>query len=745
MIKINLANSENKIYKENSLELSSRVNLIYGKNGTGKSTLCNIIKEQLSEEYDVKIFNGFDSVLSENDRLDLVTLGEENVLIERTIKELEVKLKNKQDEFNKNEVNLIDDVNNKDNLFAKYSVAQSNLKNANKNLEEYLSKRAKSIKDSDLRISISTYNKADLIKDLKRDGDILSSEEQERCRNTIRSVVKKATRIECLPINIDDLAEEVKVILHRTVTPITEIPELKNNKELTNFAKEGLRLHKVGDRCAFCGSVISNERYETVKHYFEEDKAKQLESEVILLKEKVNSLKSSISNLKFDAHEFYSEYSSEVSNINTKFQDEKKSVINFLQKLLDILNHKSIFAESNEHVELIQSKLNDLIRKYNNLVEQNNSSKLEDLKQKAKDKLLLHEIKSIKANAEYLELLNIKQKSEIEYLSKKAQFNQAKQQSYLLQKEVEEIQKKIRDEKLKKTSVRKLAENINRKLRTSVNFTLEPYENESSSPENVVGYYTIKSSITGNFRSVKELSTGEKNIVAFLYFIEKLHSEDPSTNHNRKKLIVFDDPMSSNDDFIQYIIMNELNKLIQSCNKKKNNTQDTLVILTHNSHFYLNQKFEIEQFNRAVAENTEKDSIFHLHSNKIESEFYLIEDPSKDFKTSYEQLWEELAFLANNTSDENSHLLLNPIRRIIETFTKFNGIKTYDFYHKVGIDEFYKLTNVNSHSIDDLDAEQSGKSKKEILDLFKKSFELNNSIVHYDALAKKFGLNKQLL
>ena len=597
MIKINLANSESKIYKENSLELSSRVNLIYGKNGTGKSTLCNLIKEQLSEEYDVKIFNGFDSVLSENDRLDLVTLGEENVQIERTIKELEVKLKNKQEEFNKNEVNLIDDDNNKDNLFAKYSVAQSNLKNANKNLEAYLSKRAKSIKDSDLRISISTYNKSDLIEDLKRDGAILSSEEQERCRNTIRSVVKKATKIERLPINIGELAEEVEVILHRTVTPITEILELKNNKELTNFAKEGLRLHKVGDRCAFCGSVISNERYETVKNYFEEDKAKQLESELIQLKAKVKSLNSLISNLKFDAQEFYSEYSSEVSNINTKFQDEKKSVINFLQNLLDILNHKSIFAESNEHVEVIQSELNDLIRKYNNLVEQNNSSKLEDLKQKAKDKLLLHEIKSIKTNAEYLKLLNIKQKSEIEYLSKNAQFNQAKQQSDLLQKEVEEIQKKIRDEKLKKTSVRKLAENINKKLRTSVNFTLEPYEDESSSPENVVGYYKIKNSNTEEFRSVTELSTGEKNIVAFLYFIERLNSDNPSIDKNKNRIIVFDDPMTSNDDFVQYIIINELNKLIQVCNKK-NNSQNTLVMLTHNTHFYLNQKFEIERFNR---------------------------------------------------------------------------------------------------------------------------------------------------
>lgn len=170
------------------------------------------------------------------------------------------------------------------------------------------------------------------------------------------------------------------------------------------------------------------------------------------------------------------------------------------------------------------------------------------MKQKAKDKLLLHEIKSIKTNAEYLKLLNIKQKSEIEYLSKNAQFNQAKQQSDLLQKEVEEIQKKIRDEKLKKTSVRKLAENINKKLRTSVNFTLEPYEDESSSPENVVGYYKIKNSNTEEFRSVTELSTGEKNIVAFLYFIERLNSDNPSIDKNKNRIIVFDDPMTSNDD-----------------------------------------------------------------------------------------------------------------------------------------------------------------------------------------------------
>lgn len=738
MIKINLENSKNKIYKEKILELSSRVNLIYGKNGAGKSTLCNLIKEQLSEEYDVELFNGFDSVISENDKLDLVTLGEENVQIENVIKDLESKLKDKKEELDKNDAKLRDDEIIKDNIFSKLEEARSKSNSATKNFQDYISQKAKYIKDYEPRIAISNYNKSNLLEDLVQGGSILSKEDVDRYKNTINSPVKKASKLKYSPVDFDELTQEVNKIIHRTVTPITEIPELKSNKVLTNFAKEGLRLHKVGDRCAFCGSVISNERYETVKHYFEEDKAKQLESEVILLKEKVNSLKSSISNLKFDAQEFYSEYYPEVSNLNTKFQDEKKSVIKFLQNILDILNHKSIFVESNEHVELIQSELNELIRKYNNLVEQNNSSNLEELKLKAKEKIRLHEIETIITSKEYLKLNNDKLQSEHELSFIEEQFRQTKLVSENLQKEIDGIQNSIREEKLKKTSVSKLAENINKKLITSVNFTLEPYIDENSSLEIVVGDYRIKSSNTGAIRSVKELSSGEKNIVAFLYFIEKLNSETQSARVTNKRIIVFDDPMNSNDDSVQYLIIAELNKLINFCNKSNHN--NTLVVLTHNKHFYLNQKYEIEYNNKKQKNDLDKDFLYHMLSNKVATVFVRIKEPERDFKTSYEQLWEELAFLANNTSEDNSSLLLNPIRRIIETFTKFNNLRPREFYHNADADELYKLNNVNSHSIDDLESELSGKSKKEILEMFKHCFVANDSFEHFVALANKFNL-----
>ena len=48
-----------------------------------------------------------------------------------------------------------------------------------------------------------------------------------------------------------------------------------------------------------------------------------------------------------------------------------------------------------------------------------------------------------------------------------------------------------------------------------------------------------------------------------------------------------------------------------------------------------------------------------------------IDSKEKDFKTSYQALWDELKILYSY-DQANAELLLNPIRRIIETYTKFN-------------------------------------------------------------------------
>lgn len=79
-------------------------------------------------------------------------------------------------------------------------------------------------------------------------------------------------------------------------------------------------------------------------------------------------------------------------------------------------------------------------------------------------------------------------------------------------------------------------------------------------------------------------------------------------------------------------------------------------------------------------------------------------------------------------------MLLNPIRRIIETFTKFNCInKSNMLSHVTGAK---KLFNVNSHSIDDLEAELNGKNKQEILKIMRKCFEEEGAKDHFDKYCK---------
>lgn len=260
-----------------------------------------------------------------------------------------------------------------------------------------------------------------------------------------------------------------------------------------------------------------------------------------------------------------------------------------------------------------------------------------------------------------------------------------------------------------------LVDNINSKIGNMVSFKLHHQKNGLHN-----GIYNIEDKKTGEIRPIHQLSTGEKNIIAFLYFIEKLNEINPEQISNKPKLVVFDDPMSSNDDGMQYLIMEEITAL-----KKRLNSNDLFILLTHNKHFYINVSYEQKR-----EEKYKKNKFFHLQSINNLTKIIDIVDYNKDFSTSYESLWKELQVLYDYV-DASPELLLNPIRRIIETYLKFNVINPRIFY-KNG-NGAKKLFDVNSHSIDDLDAELNGKSKEELINLLKECFIRNNAESHFDA------------
>lgn len=145
------------------------------------------------------------------------------------------------------------------------------------------------------------------------------------------------------------------------------------------------------------------------------------------------------------------------------------------------------------------------------------------------------------------------------------------------------------------------------------------------------------------------------------------------------------------------------------------------LLLTHNKHFYLNITYGNDK-------EWSRYDHFHMDSDGKKTTISKINKKEQDFKTSYESLWHELKFLYEN-NDVPSSMLLNPIRRINETYYRFYGISANSFYKDHP--DAKKLFDVNSHSIDDLEAELNGKTKDQIITLMRSCYESNNATSHF--------------
>ena len=73
-----------EVFEEDQIDFDKRVTFIFGKNGTGKTTIAEEMKK-LTPGYDVMTFQGFANIIDENKRLNAVVLGEENATISRQI------------------------------------------------------------------------------------------------------------------------------------------------------------------------------------------------------------------------------------------------------------------------------------------------------------------------------------------------------------------------------------------------------------------------------------------------------------------------------------------------------------------------------------------------------------------------------------------------------------------------------------------------------------------------------------
>lgn len=711
-MEINL--KDNNLFNTDILAIEKNECIIFGNNGTGKSTLVREIKNSQKDNYDVRIFQGFDSVINENKELNAVVLGEENVEIDNKISRLKENqdniLKEKHDKYKK----IDESAYGENDLYIEWEDAKKAYDKQYKKVDRFYKKAASQIKELEPKITPSTSYHKNIFKDEIKNAHKLTNEEVNECSQLIRTEIKEAVSINFPDINLVELREKVLNLYNRVIEEQVHISRFEGNSEKRIFAKKGLEIHSEGDLCSFCGNKIEQEVVTDLKRYFSADEViefqKKLSNQLIVLKQYQEKIKS----LSISTDDFYPTYEKEVLLIQKDMYKFKEEISEFLKNLISLIENKqkNLF----EYLDEPQIKIptNSLkINEYNDLVQKNNDSNLKLLREEAKAKLRFNEIYKHKEDFDYDTKTSTLNQLEQELSEKKKTIDLVKEEISSLDYEVKKINNEITKLRQETLSEKILANRINKTLKSYVGFELVYKENDQN------GLYMIKNTENNEYRNVTKLSTGEKNIISFLYFFEKLE-DSIITSGNRRQLVIFDDPMTSNDGTMQYIIINVLQNLLKK--KYPNKNVEKLFILTHNHHFYLNlinnlyKKYERYEFIR-------------LMSNGFKTTIKKIESGNDDFNTNYAALWYDLKFVFQN-EEASPSLLCNTMRRIIETYTKFNSIARNDFYR--GSSGAKKFLDVNSHQIEDHTADLIGTNKRVIMEVFKNCFENNNAIDHFN-------------
>lgn len=677
-------------------------NFIYGKNGTGKSTITQTISDLFHATHDVRIFQGFDSV-AENSVLNAISLGRENASIQPQIDQVSLQI-------SELEKDLIANDSRPDNLYARYQSKETEYKEQEKSINNNFSSSASKLKREHTDLTGVYYDIRNFKKDIECiensvSSVLLSDTETEQLQQLMnQEEIKIETKQSFSNVDVSGFLEATNEII-TTELAKSIIIEFSTIEE-QNWVRQGLNYHEKGDVCAFCNNPISEQRLDQLNHYFS-DNVKKFETRLSRAIEHLKSKKYEISKINvIEPSQFYPIYREQISVLNTSILILIQKYTQFLDFLIETLEKRksNLFTTMSEISYKIPDSFESIKEQYGKIYVENKKygQNLTIKKEEAKNKLRLNLVNIELSGMDYSqEISDLKDLAiEKKRLADELQINQ--NNLIALRKQKVDLISQTIDESI-------AAERINKALRSLGNhsFQLVLVSGEQK------GQYTIKN-IDSSTRDVDTLSTGEKNIVSFLWFLADL--DNPSKKTENPQIIIFDDPMNSNDDTTQYLIISYLQDLI-------NNLSETqqLFILTHNIHFYLNVRYDWWR----KAPKTK----LTLHLKKIDgkSKILPIETQDEDLKTSYDALWTELRWLYQQDKPD---FMLNPIRRIFETFSKFNNISPSVLFKNDA--EAKKLFDVNSHSIDDLEADLNGKTKEDIISKVSAIFRSNNAQSHFE-------------
>lgn len=755
------------------------INIIYGRNYSGKTTLSRIFRAfetgKISDKYvnpkfQLKIGNGEDidqtkisnkqdfrvfnsdfidenlSFLRDSDSGNIqpfAILGDANTTLVAEIEDLQNELGiNKEEE----KTGLYKELCDKEKA---YKDADKNYNNKNTSLNSKLTDKARTMKNSYRDFVDANYNITHIKSDIETiftDNISLKSEQDiNELKKLLTEETKGNIRKASATLLYDTLVSETKILLARKVESADKVQELVENSLLNNWVKEGLDLHKERTTCAFCGQTLPSNRLETLQHHFNEEMEalqNDLKAEITKIEEEKTNANKIVENI--SETDLYVKYQNDAK---TNLESIKTIISNYCQEL-DKLSaqlenkkkevfHELVFVEPNNHTQ----ELADAVEKHNKIVDQalQYGENLQEEKDKAKKTLRLNVVKQFVDDIKYSDLCK-----EIDNLKNEADQKKTEFDTFKV-----DVGKKETELAIKKSQLNDEEKGANKVNEYLTNFfgheflQLVPIKEESEDVD--AKHYRFE--IQRNGKKAYNLSEGECRLVAFSYFMAKLNDTETA---GKKPLIWIDDPICSLDSNHVFFVYS----LISSEIAIKDNFEQ-LFITTHNLDF-------LKYLKRLKSKYVDKDKdrskgYFIIERKNDDANLMVMPKYMKDFITEFNYLFDSIYKCANSELSEETYPLFynfsNNARKFLEIYLFYkypddseDREKQESFFgEKIPVFVNERVTNEYSHLKGDIErasnpveypVEAMQKDAKMILECIKQ-----HDQKQYDALLKSIGVN----
>ena len=517
-------------------------------------------------------------------------------------------------------------------------------------IQAYIAKNIDSIRD---------IRRLQEYKEFLNTNEILNSINKEKlsCSKTVDELLSDYDKVKSTPENLEDISlidnvtvdvncfEQIISDLDISYTLSLFADEFKNRiKNKQTFIEEGLRLYANNKNiCPFCEQQLTIDSISLIDNYtkFLND----TESKVVKLFQGYNKrLKEFLSIL--------SEIENTVSKRENLFNEYKTKYIPALENIS--LESISIVSPFRHCVQKLLEAVDKKIETINTSIRIDNDIIL-DIK---KYILILNE--SIEKNNQKIQIINQK-KNKIGEENKKIRKEICRSAYAYLSEyynkdilKLDELRGKYK-ELYMDISKRKEAEKISKKKKVyeTIKSVLD-YFFSGKYTLNEDDFHLIFNKTSLDKGQVKHvLSDGEKNIIAFAYYLGDTHLKIEKENDYQKLFFIIDDPISSMDFTYVYTlcgVIRDIKQILEKIHKEK------IIILTHNNDFM-----------RILCANNIVEKKLLLRNSELV-------DFNENFTVPYISHLVDIYKIARN-GEKAKHTTANSIRHIIETLTKFQNIE----------------------------------------------------------------------